>query len=293
MSDFPHLFFATPKKLPDAAGLPGRVAVLDLGFCAQGLTPSFENMTGPFLARLGERLCAYVDHHDHSYHVRYHHDPRFVLASKDRAPACAPMVTSEVVRLLGPADTLLCHLDFDGLYSAARWILEGEEPYEGADADAVAVDTRSGELTPIGRLIDRALRAKFQDTPLKIAVIRYLTTKSAAAAANFRETIAEVARIYDQLEADTLVWAGRFTVRNDVAFVHVPDGVKFDKTELLLRGQAVARISVVENSGSLTLAAGFHSDVNFLDLFDLGGGMPTRVTIPSARKAEVLSRLGF
>lgn len=293
MPDFPHLVFATPKKLPDAGKLQGRVAVLDLGFCAQGLTPSFESMTGPFLARLGERLCAWVDHHDHPYHERYRHDPRFVLATKDRAPACAPMVTAEVVRLLGPADTLVAHLDFDGLYSCARWILEGEEPYAGADADAVAVDTRTGELTTTGRLIDRALRAKFQDAPLKIAVVRYLTTKSRASAANFLDTIREAALIYDRLEADTLEWAGRFTVRNDVAFVSVPDGVRFDKTELLLRGQALARVAVVESSGSLTLAAGFHSDVNFLDLFDLGGGMPTRVTIPSARKAEVLGKLGY
>ncbi len=293
MSDFPNLVFATPKKLPDAGQLPGRVAVLDLGFCAQGLTPSFEHMTGPFLKKLGDRLCAWVDHHDHPYHERYRSDARFVLASKDQQPACAPMVTAEVVRLHGPADTLLCHLDFDGLYSAARWVLGGEEPYAGADADAVAVDTRSGELTKTGRLIDRALRAKFQDAALKIAVIRFLTTKSPAAAANFRETIAEAARIYDRLEADTLAWAGRFTVRNGVAFVAVPDGVKFDKTELLLSGQALAKIAIVENSGSLTLAAGFHSDVNFLDLFDLGGGMPTRVTIPSVRKAEVLAKLGY
>jgi hypothetical protein len=293
MPDFPHLVFATPKKLPDAGKLQGRVAVLDLGFCAQGLTPSFESMTGPFLSRLGERLCAWVDHHDHPYHERYARDPRFVLASKDRAPACAPMVTAEVVRLLGPADTLVAHLDFDGLYSCARWILEGEEPYAGADADAVAVDTRVGELTTTGRLIDRALRAKFQDAPLKIAVVRYLTTKSPAAAANFLDTIREAALVYDRLEADTLAWAQRFTVRHDVAFVSVPDGVKFDKTELLLRGQALARVAVVESSGSLTLAAGFHSDVNFLDLFDLGGGMPTRVTIPSARKAEILAKLGY
>lgn len=101
------------------------------------------------------------------------------------------------------------------------------------------------------------------------------------------------ARIYDHLEAATWEWAGRFTVRHDVAFVSVPDGVRFDKTELLLRGQALAKVAVVESSGSLTLAADFRSDVNFLELFDLGGGMPTRVTIPSARKSEILEKLGY
>ena len=290
---FPLLIFSTPKKLPDPAELQGRVAVLDLGFCSLGLSPSFESMTGPFLARLGDRLCAWVDHHDHPYHGRYRNDPRFVLADKETAPACAPMVTAEVVETLGPADTIVCHLDFDGIYSAARWILGGREPYPGADADAVAVDTRSGELSSTGRMIDRALRARFHDDALKIAVVRFLTTGSRAAAANFRGTILDAALVYDQLEADTIVWAAKYEVRNGIAYVAVPSGVKFDKTELLLRGQALAKIAIVENSGSLTLASDFHSDVNFLELFDLGGGMPTRVTVPVSRRPEILSILGW
>ena len=43
---------------------------------------------------------------------------------------------------VGPVDTLLCHLDLDGVYAAAKWIRGGVEPYEGADADARVVDTR-------------------------------------------------------------------------------------------------------------------------------------------------------
>lgn len=288
---FPLLVFATPKKLPDARALPGRVAVLDLGFCAQGLSPSFENMTGPFLDALGDRLCAWVDHHDHPYHERYRRDPRFVLGTKKDHPACAPMVTPEVVLRLGPADTLVAHMDFDGVYSMARWILGGREPYPGADADAVAVDTRTGDLTPWGRLVDHALRARYHDETIKIAAVRALCDP--AQSSLFWETVREAAREYEQLWEQTQHWAKKFVVSGSVAWVTVPDGARFDRTELLLHGQSLARIAVVENSGMLALAAPFDSGVNFLQLFQTGGGMPTRVALPVSRRAEVCEKLGF
>ncbi len=288
---FPLLVFATPKKLPDARALPGRVAVLDLGFCAQGLSPSFENMTGPFLDALGDRLCAWVDHHDHPYHERYRHDPRFVLATKEQQPACAPMVTAGVVERLGPADTLVAHLDFDGVYCMARWILGGREPYPGADADAVAVDTRTGEPSARGRLVDFALRARYHDENLKIAAVRALVDSDSKSP--YWDTVREAAREYEQLQEQTMQWVGKYVVSGDVAWVVVPEGARFDRTELLLHGQRLARVAVVENSGMLALAAPFGSGVDFLRLFHTGGGMPTRVTLPIARRAEVREKLGL
>ena len=64
-----------------------------------------------------------------------------------------------VVEAAGPVDTVAVHLDLDGLYSGAKWVLGGVEPYDGADADARAVDTRRGKPGPIATRIDRALRA--------------------------------------------------------------------------------------------------------------------------------------
>lgn len=289
LGSFPNLVFATPKKLPDARTLLGRVAVLDLGFCAQGLSPSFENMTGPFLTALGDRLCAWIDHHDHPYHKRYRGDSRFVLSSKKKHPACAPMVTSQVVSQLGPADTLVAHLDFDGIYSMARWILGGHEPYPGADADAIAVDIRTGDLTPRGRMIDYALRARYHDENLKIATVHALCNPEQSS--HFWKIIHEAAQEYEQLLETTLQWAQKYVIQDNVAWVIVPDGVRFDRTELLLYGQKLARIAVVENSGMLALAAPFESGVNFLELFQTGGGMPTRVSLPVSRRMEVREKL--
>src|ERR1700733_10945601 len=171
----PQLYFASPRVLPRAEKLQGRVVVLDIAFAATvGTTVSFELTTKPFLDGLGDRLAAWVDHHDHERHAQFANDPRFVLATKAEHGACPEMVTPALVRQIGPIDTIMTHVDLDGLYAAAKWILEGREPYRGADDDARAVDTRVGTPSPAAQRIDRALRARFRDDQLKRAVVQFL-----------------------------------------------------------------------------------------------------------------------
>ncbi len=73
--------------------------------------------------------------------------------------------TEELVRQVGPIDCICTHVDLDGLYAAAKWVLGGKPPYPTADADARAVDTRVGEPGPIAVRIDRALRARVPRRP--------------------------------------------------------------------------------------------------------------------------------
>src|SRR3974377_326767 len=84
------------------------------------------------------------------------------------------MVTPEIVARVGKVDTIVCHTDFDGLCSAAKWMRAGAEPYPGADADARAIDTRTGVPGPIGQRLDRALRARPRDTALFGLIVRHL-----------------------------------------------------------------------------------------------------------------------
>jgi hypothetical protein len=287
----PQLWFASPRVLPRADKLQGRVVVLDIAFAATvGTSVSFDLVTKPFLDGLGGRLAAWVDHHDHERHAEFAGDPRFVLATKAQHGACPEMVTPELVRQTGPIDCICTHVDLDGLYAAAKWILEGKEPYRGADDDARAVDTRIGTPGPIATRIDRALRAKFRDDQLKRAVVLGLVGGMTPGAHD--DVIREAAAEFDQREARTLELARRFAIRGRVAYVDTTGAAgQFDKTDLLLEGQNRAPVAVVRDSGMLTIAAAFGSGWDFVTMFELGGGMPTRISIPDTRLDEVLDKI--
>jgi hypothetical protein len=287
----PNLFFASPRVLPRADKLIGRVVVLDVAFAATiGTTISFDLVTRPFLDGLGERLAAWVDHHDHERHVDFANDPRFVLATKAQHGACPEMVTPEVVRHAGPIDTICTHVDLDGLYAAAKWILGGVEPYPGADADARAVDTRLGTPGPIATRIDRALRARFRDDQLKRGVVQFLVGGMQPGAHD--DVIRDAAVEFDRRDARTQELAKRFTIRGRVAIVDTAGAAgQFDKTDLLLAGQERAPVAIVRDSGMLTIAAAFGSGWDFVTMFALGGGMPTRVTIPEQKLDDVVGKI--
>ena len=85
-------------------------------------------------------------------------------------------ITPELVARAGQIDTILCHTDFDGLASAAKWIRDGVEPYPGCDDDARAIDTRIGTPSAVAERIDRALRARFRDQGLFGVIVRHLAT---------------------------------------------------------------------------------------------------------------------
>lgn len=262
--------------------------MLDIAFAAEGTGHSFEKVTAPFLKGLGDRLAVWVDHHDHDLHGRYRDDPRFVLATKAQHGACPEMITPELVARVGAVDSIVCHTDLDGLYSAARWMLGGVDPYPGAEDDARAVDTRIGAPSPLGASIDRALRARGREEAFLSHVVGLLVGRAFDEA-----SLAEVraaAGAYDAVEAMTRALASsRYTVHGDVALCDVADVPPrdVDKTDLLLLGQERARVSVVLDAQNVTLAAAFDSGVNFLTMLGVSGGMPTRVSVPRGRLHDV------
>jgi hypothetical protein len=281
--------FLTPRVLPKAETLAGRVVVLDIAFAADTGKTSFASVTLPFITALGSRLAAWVDHHDHERHADYAGDARFVLANKAQHGACPEMVTPDLVKRIGPVDTIAVHVDLDGLYAGAKWVLGGIEPYDGADADARAIDTRRGKPGPIAERIDRALRARFRDETLKHRILQYLIARTHAP--HHFEEIDTAARLVDPLLEQAQRLSTQFRVDGAVAYLDVKSGAPYDKTELLLLGQQLATVAVVRDSGSISIAADFDSGLDFVRLFDLGGGMPTRVSIPEARRDEVLAKL--
>ena len=286
----PTLVFASPRKLPRAGSLSGRVVVLDIAFASLGLGRGFDKTTGRFIEQLGPRLARWVDHHDHPLHARYGRDDRFVLCTKAEHGACPEMIDPAMVESTGPIDTIVCHFDLDGLYAAAKWILGGKEPYPGADDDARAVDTRIGTPSPEAARIDKALRAHWVDETLKLRIVRYLVHGLQAGVE--RQSIVAAAEDFERMAAAARTLSDGYRIEGDVAMLEVGSSAPaFDKTELLLLGQQKATVSVVLDAGNATIAAPFESGLDFVELLDLGGGMPTRVNIPRKRLADALETI--
>jgi hypothetical protein len=291
----PQIAFGTPRKLPNPARLGKRVVVLDVAFA--GVTGhGFEKITEKFLSALGERLAVWVDHHDHDRHQDFADDARFVLSTKAEHGACPEMITPELVRRIGAIDCIVCHNDFDGLMSAAKWVLEGDEPYEGADADARAIDTRMGKPSAVGLLIDRALRARPTSDEFYRTVIRYFVSRLQDKEAHSEIVVAEGELRPVEIETERAARSYRVypsRIGKETAYIDVGRGFgRLDKTDLLLRGQKMARVSVVVDEQNVSIAAAFDSGLNFLELFGLAGGMPTRVSLPRSELDRVLERLG-
>jgi hypothetical protein len=284
--------FATPRKLPKARSLHGRVVVLDLAFASEAGGGSFETATAPFIRELGPRLAAWVDHHDSAHHALFRNDARFILRRKAEHGACPELITEEVVARTGAVDCIVCHNDFDGLASAAKWLRGGVEPYPGCDADARAIDTCLGEPSPTARRLDRAIRARPKDDALRSLVVQLLARGLDDPDA--WRIVDEAGSELDAVEQRTIELAKRFAPLSDrVVFADCTEKPgPYDKTQLLLAGQTMRTIAVVLDGDSLTAAAPFDSGVDFLTLLGLSGGMPTRVSIPKKRMAELFRALG-
>ncbi|WP_437318640.1 hypothetical protein [Sorangium sp. So ce385] len=286
------LAFASPRKLPRARDLRGNIAVLDIAFASEAGGKSFETVTLPLIQELGPRLAAWVDHHDSAHHARFAGDPRFVLSTKAEHGACPEMITPEVVARAGRVDTLVCHVDFDGLASGAKWMRGGVEPYPGCDDDARAIDTRIGVPGPVATRMDRALRARPRDQALFGLIVRHLASglSDPSLWAPIDAAGAELA----VMEAETRRIALRYErVEPGLVLVDASQrGGPYDKTLLLLIGQERAPISVVVDNDSVTFAARFDSGVNFLETFKISGGMPTRISLQRSKLKDALVALG-
>ena len=290
MKSLPHLVYGTPRKLPKASTLSGRVVVLDIAFAANAGGASFEKVTLPFIEGLGDRLAMWVDHHDHEMHAAYANDPRFVLRTKAEHGACPEMVTPERVELAGNIDTICCHIDFDGLCSAAKWIRGGVEPYQGADDDARAIDTRLGVPSERAVLIDRALRGKPRDEALKGLIVRYLA--EGANDLSLQKEFENAAAGFIAMERESKRLATQYSIENGIAICDARErSGPYEKTSLLLLGQEIAKVSLVHDESTVTVAARFDSGIDLVKALGLNGGMPTRVSVSASKLENVIEAL--
>lgn len=284
------LVFATPRKLPKPDQLGAAVVVLDIAFASNAGGSSFEKVTGRFIQAMGSRLIAWVDHHDSEQHAEYAHDPRFVLHTKAQHGACPEIISETLVSRFPACDTIVCHIDFDGVMSAAKWLRGGSECYPGADLDAFAIDTRSAEPQALAQVLDRALRVR-GDEQFLADMVSFLA--NGAQDPLFLAEAQALGADYLALERNARNLADRYVeVSPGVLLVEVSEaGVEFDRTLLLLLGQQRGKVAVMVNGESSTFAAHYRSGINFLTLFNLSGGMPTVVSIRSSQLENALRTL--
>src|SRR5262249_52269542 len=125
-----------------------------------------------------------------------------------------------------------------------------------ADDHARAVDTRIRPPRPAAPRLHRATRAEVRGQPLKRAGVPYLVGGMKPGVHD--DVISEAATEFERRDARTQELARRFTIRGRVAVVDTAGAQgQFDKTDLLLAGQARAPVAIVRDSGMLTIAAGF------------------------------------
>jgi hypothetical protein len=134
------------------------------------------------------------------------------------------------------------------------------------------------------------LRVHYDDPVLKQRIVHWLCRGMRPGVE--QDAIHAAAADFDQRADAAERLADRFLVEGDVALLHVPaDAPAFDKTELLLVGQRRATVAVVVDGVTVNIAASFESGLNFITLLGLGGGMPTRVSVPVQRLDDVLRKI--
>lgn len=297
----PKVCFAVSGSL---AGLPVeglRVVVLDIPF-ALPVAPAdhslfhpetlkfyqaeFETQTLAFIRRLDIQLVLWVDHHDHANWPMFQKDPRFLLVSQNMAPAAAVLINENLFQTpqATAVDTIIAHGDFDGLISTARFILQGALPYPQALQDAVVADTRQGEMSKTGVLIETAIKARSVDATCQ-AALSWLLDQNPASMSVLQAAASE----YQTPTHGTFQY-------HDIGICRIMDARRIlkpgDPTETLLDLQKDGHVSMLiqrKDGRHILWIASSVPALNLPHLLGLPGGSTQRVLLDAGHLEEAVT----
>ena len=278
-----------------------RVVVLDIPFALPMATADhslfhpetqkfylaeFETQTLPFIHRLDIQLVLWVDHHDHANWPMFQQDPRFLLVSQTLAPAAAVLINEDLFRTpkATAVDTIIAHGDFDGLISAARFILRGALPYPQSLQDAMVADTRQGEMSKTGLIIDQAIKARPAHATRQ-AVLHWLLDHDAVS----MSVLQAAASKYQTPTRGTLQY-------HDIGICRIMDARRVselnDPTETLLELQKDVHVSMLihrKDGRHILWVASSVPALNLPHLLGLPGGSAQRVLLDAGHLEEAVT----
>jgi len=176
------------------------------------------------------------------------------------------------------------HLCVDAQPSCAQIITSD---CSGMVMDAVAADTRQGELSEVGRFIEEATKADLSDDSLRESAVRWVM--NGGLNDSDRRKLQEAQERYQRVQRMTEELVGKYEVYDGVAVVDVRDVVgDYDRTQLLLKGEQMAptRTALLlgknpEGEEVMTVAT-MDQKKNLVTLFGLPSGAPFRVSLPAS-----------
>ena len=183
-----------------ARSLKGRVVVLDVAFASGGRPSGGLRRSSPSPSSSSSAPGSRLGRPPRPRHARRstRRDPRFVLATKAEHGACPEMVTPELVERIGPVDTIVCHTDFDGLCSAAKWLRGGRRALPRRRRRRARDRHAHGTPGPSASASTARSARRPRDTALFGLVVRHLA--GGLADASLWETIDHAAAELDAIE---------------------------------------------------------------------------------------------
>lgn len=214
-------------------------------------------MTRKFIQSISNRLERWYDHHQ-GWQDEFVNNNKFILKDK---PACAAIIGS------------------------THWTA----PESAVVADAIAADTRKGELSPHGLLIEQAMKANMADDSIRVAAVKWLLGDESQ-----KEILEKAAEKYAAIQKETMRLAGTYEMNGKVAIVDARGSHEHDLTQLLLAGQKLAEFALAKvvdprtHEERITVATQGKTDL--VKLFGLPSGSSSRVSLEATRLPEVLEK---
>lgn len=154
-------------------------------------------------------------------------------------------------------------------------------------ADATAADTRTGELSEVGRFIEEATKADLSDDSIRESAVRWIMN-GGRDDSDYRR-LHEAQTKYQRVQEATEKLVKQFEIRDGVAIVDVRDALgDYDRTQLLVKGEQMASTKTAlvlgkspEGQEVITVAT-MNQQRNLVTLFGLPSGAPFRVSLPGA-----------